>query len=40
MEEEKIKRLRREIEIGEESGFVLNFDYEDHLAELQKERTT
>ena len=36
LEEEKIKQLRREIEIGEKSGMVSNFDPEAHLASLQK----
>lgn len=36
VQEEKIKQLRREIEIGEESGFVSNYDPEAHLAELQR----
>ena len=36
LEEEKIKQLRREIEIGEKSGMVSNFDPEAHLASLHK----
>ena len=36
VEEQKIKQLRREIEIGEESGMVSNFDSEAHLAKLHK----
>lgn len=36
IEEQKIKQLRREIEIGEESGMVSNFDPEAHLASLHK----
>ena len=36
LEEQKIKQLRREIEIGEESGMVSNFDPEAHLANLHK----
>ena len=36
IEEQKIKQLRREIEIGEESGMVSNFDSEAHLAMLHK----
>lgn len=36
IEEQKIKQLRREIEIGEESGMVSNFDPEAHLANLHK----
>ena len=36
LEEEKIKQLRREIEIGEKSGMVSNFDPEAHLASLHE----
>lgn len=36
VEAQKIKQLRREIEIGEESGMVSNFDPEAHLASLHK----
>lgn len=36
LEEQKIKQLRKEIEIGEKSGMVSNFDSEAHLASLQK----
>lgn len=36
LEEQKIKQLRKEIEIGEKSGMVSNFDPEAHLASLQK----
>jgi len=34
--EEKIKQLKKAIEVGEESGFVSDFDAKAHLAELQK----
>ena len=36
LEEQKIKKLREEIEIGEKSGMVPNFDPEAHLANLHK----
>jgi antitoxin ParD1/3/4 len=36
LEEEKVKKLREEIEIGEKSGMVSNFDSENHLANLHK----
>lgn len=36
VQEQKLKHLRKEIEIGEQSGFVSNFDPEVHLANLQK----
>lgn len=36
MEEQKMKQLRHEIEIGEESEMVSNFDPEAHLASLHK----
>lgn len=36
VQEQKLKYLRKEIEIGEQSGFVSNFDPEAHLANLQK----
>ena len=36
LEEQKIKKLREEIEIGEKSGMVSNFDPEAHLASLHK----
>ncbi len=36
LEEEKVKKLREEIEIGEKSGMVSNFDSENHLAKLHK----
>jgi antitoxin ParD1/3/4 len=36
LEEKKIKQLRYEIEIGEQSGMVSNFDPEAHLASLHK----
>ena len=36
LEEQKMKRLREEIEIGEKSGMVSNFDSEAHLASLHK----
>ena len=34
LEEQKIKKFREEIEIGEKSGMVSNFDSEAHLANL------
>ena len=36
IEEQKVKQLRYEIEIGEKSGMVSNFDPEAHLAKLHK----
>ncbi len=36
IEEEKIKQLRKEIQIGIDSGMVENFDPEAHLASLHK----
>jgi antitoxin ParD1/3/4 len=36
LEEQKIKKFREEIEIGEKSGMVSNFDPEAHLANLHK----
>lgn len=36
LEEHKIKKLREEIEIGEKSGMVSNFDSEAHLVNLHK----
>jgi antitoxin ParD1/3/4 len=36
LEEQKIKKFREEIEIGEKSGMVSNFDSEAHLANLHK----
>ena len=36
LEEQKIKIFREEIEFGEKSGMVSNFDSEAHLANLQK----
>ena len=36
LEEQKIKKFRAEIEIGEKSGMVSNFDPEVHLANLHK----
>lgn len=36
MGEDNIKKLRKEIEIGEESGFISDFCPEEHLAELQR----
>ena len=36
LEEQKIKQLRKEIEVGEKSGMVSNFDSEAHLASLHK----
>jgi len=38
IEEEKIKRLRQELEIGEKSGFVEDFNPQEHLERLQKRR--
>ena len=36
LEEQKIKKFRAEIEIGEKSGMVSNFNPETHLANLHK----
>ena len=36
VEEQKIKRLRYEIELGEKSGMISNVDPEAHLATLHK----
>ena len=36
IEEQKVKQLRYEIELGEKSGMVSNFDPEAHLVKLQK----
>lgn len=36
MEESKIKWLRNELEIGEKSGFVENYDPKKHLEEIRK----
>ncbi len=36
LEEQKIKVFREEIEFGEKSGMVSNFDSEAHLAKLHK----
>ena len=36
LEEEKIKRFRQEIEIGEKSDMISNFDSEAHLVRLHK----
>jgi len=36
VEEQQIKRLRYEIELGEKSGMISNFDPEAHLASLHK----
>ncbi len=36
LQEQKIKKFREEIEIGEKSGMVSNFDSEAHLANLHK----
>lgn len=36
LEEEKIKKFRQEIEIGEKSDMISNFDSEAHLARLHK----
>lgn len=36
IEEEKIKQLRKEIQVGIDSGMVENFDPEAHLASLHK----
>ena len=36
IEEKKVKWLRNELEIGEKSGFVKNYDPKKHLEELKK----
>ncbi|MBD3584110.1 type II toxin-antitoxin system ParD family antitoxin [Flavobacterium selenitireducens] len=36
IEEQKIKWLRNELEIGEKSGIVENYDPKKHLEELKK----
>jgi antitoxin ParD1/3/4 len=36
LQEQKIKQLRYELELGEKSGMVENFDPEAHLASLHK----
>lgn len=36
VEEEKIKRLRHEIDLGEKSEFISDFNPENHLAMLHK----
>jgi antitoxin ParD1/3/4 len=36
IEEQKIKQLRKEIQIGIDSGMVENFDPDAHLASLHK----
>ena len=36
LEEQKMKKFREEIEIGEKSGMVSNFNSETHLANLHK----
>ena len=36
LEEQKMKKFREEIEIGEKSGMVSNFNPETHLANLHK----
>ncbi|WP_353088986.1 type II toxin-antitoxin system ParD family antitoxin [Flavobacterium sp.] len=36
VEEQKIKKLRSEIELGEASEMITDFDPEAHLAKLQK----
>jgi antitoxin ParD1/3/4 len=36
IEEQKVKQLRHEIELGIKSGMVSNFDPEAHLASLHK----
>jgi antitoxin ParD1/3/4 len=40
VEEEKIKRLRYEIELGEKSGMVSDFDPEIYLTNLHKKHLT
>ena len=39
IEEEKIKKLRYELEKGEQSGFIENFDPKKHLESLRKRRS-
>lgn len=39
IEEEKIKKLRYELEKGEQSGFVENFDPKKHLESLRQKRS-
>lgn len=36
IEEQKVKWLRNELEIGEKSGFVKDYDPKRHLEELKK----
>ena len=36
IEEKKVKWLRNELEIGEKSGFVKNYNPKKHLEELKK----
>jgi len=36
IEEQKVKWLRNELEIGEKSGLVKNYDPKKHLEELKK----
>ncbi|MGV3459559.1 MAG: type II toxin-antitoxin system ParD family antitoxin [Flavobacterium sp.] len=36
IEEQKIKQLRAELEIGEKSGMISDFDPEKHLEQLRK----
>ena len=36
LEEQKLKKFKEEIEIGEKSGMISNFDPEAHLASLHK----
>jgi len=36
IEENKIKWLRNELELGEKSGFVENYDPKKHLQEIRK----
>jgi antitoxin ParD1/3/4 len=36
LEEQKVKKLREEIEIGEKSEMISEFDPEAHLASLHK----
>ena len=36
IEEQKIRQLRHDIEVGEQSGMISNFDPEAHLASLHK----
>jgi len=39
IEEEKVKKLRYELEKGEKNGFVENFNPKEHLERLQKRRS-